>query len=455
MGKADQLTGRTGTRPAVTGGKVPGVVAPASVKELREVVRPESGHPKPLRPMGANSSCTSCNVAVGGTVIDTTRLKHIAPIDGDTITVDAGVTLRELVDALDERGMEISGSLDLMNRTVGGAVASGCFGPAFDGRTAYIASQAVSMRVVTPDGALLDIDETQGNLLSAMRISFGALGVIANVTFRVRPRQQFVLKQRKMDIVTFGRAARTLAQQPVGLKFFYLPFKDSLYTELRRAQVEQTGKVRSLPWKLKEMGETTVLPSICSKLGRIVPLSGLRYSLVDGLHEMSQVLFTNTLTEGGTSAVEHPAQSSGKYVGPPLEYSTWCFPVEEIGMLLQGYRAFASEYYARHRFRCDMPAVGFRLPADQSALLSPSFERPMFALRFVSSPHPAWEDFVMDLAELAQNWGGVPVLNQTRCAEPGHVIATLGTRLEFFRKIRRRMDPDGRFLNPFLAQYLA
>jgi FAD/FMN-containing dehydrogenase len=102
-----------------------------------------------------------------------------------------------------------------------------------------------------------------------------------------------------------------------------------------------------------------------------------------------------------------------------------------------------------------MPVVGFRLPTDRSALLSPCFDRPVFALRFVSSPHPMWEDFVMELADFAQKWGGAPLLNQSRSAEPEATSIALGSRLDFFRKIRRRMDPDGRLLNPFLSQYLA
>lgn len=432
----------------------PGVIAPGSLKELQTILDPRSGYPTPIRPMGANSSCTACTAAVGGTVVDMTRMRHIDDVVDGTVNCDAGVTLRELADRLDEQGLELAGALDLVNRTVGGAVASGSFGPSHDGQTAFLASQAIGITVVLADGRVMEVDGRKENLLNAMRISFGTLGIIARVRFKTRPKQQFVLKQRRMDIQTFGRAARVLANQPIGVKFFYLPFKEAVFAELRRAE-EGERKVRKLPWKLKELGETTVLPSICNKLGRVVPIPSLRYSLVDGLHGMTQSFLTSTLTAGGFNAVEFQDQGSGKFAGPPLEYSTWCFPAEETGMVLAAYKSFATDYYARHKFRCDMPVVGFRLPVDRSALLSPCFERPAFAMRFVSSPHPMWEDFVLELAEFAQNWGGAPLLNQSRSAEPAHVSVALGSRLEFFKTIRRRMDPDGRLLNPFLSQYLA
>jgi hypothetical protein len=100
-----------------------------------------------------------------------------------------------------------------------------------------------------------------------------------------------------------------------------------------------------------------------------------------------------------------------------------------------------------------MPAVGFRLCRDQSALLSPSFDEPMFALRAMSTQTRGWEDFVIDLAEFAQHWGGLPFFNQTRSVPGEYAGEVFGSRLDFFRRIRRRIDPENRFMNPFLSQY--
>ncbi|MEM8546568.1 MAG: FAD-binding oxidoreductase [Pseudomonadota bacterium] len=429
------------------------LVAPKSLEQLQAALQPAANMPTPIRPMGANSTSTQCTSAVGGTVIDMKTLNRITDISEETVTCEAGVTLRELADCLADKGMELSGALDLVNRTVGGAVASGCFGPTHDGASAIIASQVVRLRVVTADGRLMTVDGNSGNLLQVMRCSFGALGVIYDLTLKIRPIQPFVLKQRKMDIKTFGHAATTLTNQPIGLKCFFLPFKDTVYAELRRPQ-EPGKRVNGFSWKLKDMGETSVLPKICTSLSRIVPIAGLRYSLVDGLHDMGQSMLTNTLTETGHYAAEFRSQGTGSYKAPPLEYTTWCFPCDNIGMLLTAYQAFAKDYYAVNKYRCDMPVVGMRLPRDDSALLSPSHEAPMFALRFVSSPDPQWEDFAMDLAEFAERWGAVPLLNQSRCAEPSSTTAAFGTRLDFFRKIRRTLDPESRLLNPFLSQYL-
>jgi len=100
-----------------------------------------------------------------------------------------------------------------------------------------------------------------------------------------------------------------------------------------------------------------------------------------------------------------------------------------------------------------MPAVGYRVARDNSALLSPSFDEPLIALQTTSTQRRGWDDFVLDLSEFAENWGGTPIFNQTVAARPAYVSQTYSGRMEFFRKIRRQLDPDGRFLNPFLARY--
>jgi FAD/FMN-containing dehydrogenase len=430
---------------------VPGIVRPNSLRQLQTVLNPDSHYPTPIRPMGANSSSTRCNSADGGTVIDMTGLKSISVVRDGAVTVEAGVTLQALAKHLALRGLEIPGCVDLVRRTVGGAVAGGSLGATHDGGPASPFSHVVAMSIVKPDGTLKHVTREQPHLLNAYRLSFGVLGVIYDVTFRVRPIARFVVKQSKMDVEKFSRVANALANQKVGLKFFYLPFKSTVYAQLRRTPTDDTP-VRSLPWMIKDVGESAIIPALCDKLNRIVSIASVRYGLADGLHGIGHAVLSNSLTGSGSSVAEHQAADS-RFDPPTLEYSTWCFPAGQIGEVLAAYRAFATEYYRKHRYRCDMPVVGYRLPMNRAALLASNFDGQMFALRFVSSPQPLWEDFTMDLAAFASEWGGVPIFSQTRAAEQRQAELAFGSRLEFFRKFRRRLDRDGRLLNPYLTQY--
>jgi UDP-N-acetylenolpyruvoylglucosamine reductase len=430
----------------------PAVVHPTTFGDIQKYLNPSSNYLAPFRPMGAGSSSTDCNAATGGTVIDMTGLDQIINIDAysDTVTVQAGVRLHQLVDALAENGLELAGNFDLMNRTIGGAVASGCIGPSMKDDGAFFAAQVISMKVVTPSGRFLEIKKK--NTLNAFRLSYGMLGIICVVTLRVRPIKPFAASHRRCTLNQFNELANKLATGRIGLKFYLLPFRNRVYLDVRRYRPE-TQSAHAIPWKIKDWGESTVLPNVFKSLGRIVPIPGVRYRLIDGISAATQGLVNNRFVSSGNNASTQSLRVNGSHHTNPLQYSTWCFPATDFSIVAKAYQSFCLETYRKTRFRCDMPTVGFLLAHDRSALLSPTFDEPMFALRAVSTVSDAWEDFVIDFAEFAQHWGGSPFFNQTRSMEQGYARQVFGSRIDFFKKTRRQLDPANRMMNPFLSQY--
>jgi FAD/FMN-containing dehydrogenase len=432
----------------------PTVVYPTTFRDLRNYLDPSSNYLAPFRPRGAGSSSTDCSVATAGTVIDMTSMDQIVKIDAysDTVTVQAGVRLHQLVDALAEQGLELAGNFDLMNRTVGGAVASGCIGPSMKGAGAFFATQVLSMKVITPSGRFMDLSQQNKNILNAFRLSYGMLGIICLVTLKVRPIRAFTAKHRRCTIRQFAAIAGKLSKAHVGLKFYLLPFRNRVYLDLRTVSPEARS-THSIPWKIKDWGESTVLPNVFKSLSHIVPISGVRYRLIDTISEATQGLVNNRLVSSGDNAATQSLRVIGSKKAGKLQYSTWCFPASDFGIVARAYQEFCRDNYGKTGFRCDMPTVGFLLGRDRSALLSPTFDEAMFAIRAVSALRKGWEDFVIDFAEFAQHWGGSPFLNQTRSMEPDYARQAFGSRLDFFKKIRRQLDPANRMMNPFLSQY--
>lgn len=423
---------------------------PKHLTELVRILDHESPHMPPFRPSGAGSAATDCNTSSVGTVIDMTAFDGISDIDAykGQITVQAGARLSAVSDALAVHGMELEGSHDLMNRTVGGAVAGGCIGPSLGDDAALFASQVIGMKVVTPGGKLLDIQGSQKNLLNVFRLSYGMLGVIYEVTLRARPITGFSATHRRCSIEQFSNAVEKLADTSIGLKFFMLPFLDRVYLDLRRFDASARATAR-MPWKVKDWGESTVLPSLFKSLNRIIPVSGVRYRMIDEVSRITQGIVSSRLVSSGSISTAQ----SGAGAGPRLNYSTWFFPAAEFPLVVPAYRDLCLTVRKDSGFRCDMPTVGYRLPQDGSALLSPSHDGPMFALRAVSTQTRGWDDFAIDLGDFARKWGGTPLFNQTRELSPAHAGEIFGNRLEYFRRARRRIDPDNRMMNPFLSQY--
>jgi len=431
----------------------PTITRPANIKELMDILKPSSRFKGPFRPMGANSASTDCNASSTGTVIDMTGFDKILNIDAynDTVTVQSGIRIGTLADALAKEGLELSGSHDLMNRTVGGAIAGGCIGATIDDDGAFFAAQVIAMKIVTPGGKKVKVVNDNRKLLHAFRLSYGMLGIICEATLNVRPIRSFVATHRRCNIDQFASAAESLSKTSIGVKFYLMPFQDRVYLDLRRYSPEARAS-RKIPWKLKDWGESTVLPHIFKSITRIVPISGVRYRIIDQISKATQGIVNNRLVTSGSNSTT-PSHKAGRDNSQPLQYSTWIFPAADFAVVVQSYRDFCKRVQRESGFRCDMPTVGFRLSKDQSAILSPSFDEPMFALRAVSTQTKGWEDFTIDFAEFAEHWGGYAFFNQSRSLTINHAGSAFGKRLAYFRNIRRQLDPDDRMMNPFLSQY--
>ena len=440
-------TGRFVRRPATTR-----TLRPASLTDLMRCFDPASRVATPIRIRGAGTAATDCNNSPSGTLIDMTGLDRIVRVDAHnrTVTAEAGVRLGALVAALADEGLELVGNHDQMERTLGGAIASPCIGAGIGGQAAYLSTQLVSLKLVTPRGQLMSVTHKQRHLLNAMRLCYGLLGAIYEVTLRVRPIATFSARHRSMDIDCFADVANRLARADVGQKFYILPYRDRVYLDLRRYE-RSANNASDAGWKIKDFGESTVLPHVFKSLNRVLPIPAVRYRLMDGISTATHGLVNTRLVAAGNNATATGPRRRRKPRN--LRQSTWCFPASDFSVVVKAYREFCNATLAASGFRTDMPAVGFRLGKDTTALLSPSFDEPLVALQTMTTNDKGWEDFVIDLAQFAENWGGVPLFNLSRAMRAEYTRQIYGDRLEFFRKIRRQLDPEGRLLNPFLAQY--
>jgi FAD/FMN-containing dehydrogenase len=451
-GNATQLWRSGRYRSPVSQGPV--TIRPARVVDIENALGSDSHYSAPFRPVGANSSATGCTSSSSGTLVDMTALNEIRSIDpiSQTVIVQPGVRIGDLTRELADYGLELGGGHDLMSRTVGGAVAGGCIGPTFGEDGAFFSSQVESMRLITPTGKSIEIRSDQKNLLHAFRLSFGLLGIIYEIKLRVRPIRTFSVTHRRCTFDQFGAVAEKLATVDVGLKFFLMPFRDRVYLDIRRVSTGTTGTHR-IPWRVKDWGESTVLPNVVKSISRVVPASGVRYRMIDELSKLTQGIVNNRLVNSGSNSTALSSSCKENDGARKLYYSTWFFPAADFAIVVQAYRDFCLRVQSNSKFRCDMPTVGFRLGRDASALLSPAFDEPMIALRAISTQEKGWEDFAIDFGDFARHWGGSPLFNQTREIPADYPGQVFGSRHNFFRKIRRQFDPENRMMNPFLSQY--
>jgi hypothetical protein len=371
----------------------------------------------------------------------------------DTVTVQAGIRLRDLSEYLAEEGKELLCGCENPNRTVGGVISSGTLGGGMAGSAAQLASSVAQVTLINGLGRRVDVTQKLPDLLVLTRMSYGLFGVIYSVKLRTRPIQSYTARTSKTDIDELANLIPTLMQVKGAVKASLMPFRDRAYIELRYS--DQSSRVSvSIPWKLRDWATNNVLPSVVKSVKKVVPLANLQNPLIDGFTEATHVLFGSTMVAASSS---NAADQTGRFKVSELQDNhmcVWYFPVEEVPPMLKEFKEFSTKHHRENRYRCDQPAELLRIDRDQHALLSPSFESPVFAMHLRSTNKEGWEDYLLDFAEFAERFKGIPSFNQTRAVKPGYASRIYGERLKRFCDIRRRLDPNDRLLNQFFAENL-
>ena len=82
------------------GGHAAGIEVPRHTSEIPAIVR----HATAILPIGAQSSLTGGATPMGETLLSTEKLTHILDVSSTSITVEAGVTITAIQEALDAHG---------------------------------------------------------------------------------------------------------------------------------------------------------------------------------------------------------------------------------------------------------------------------------------------------------------------------------------------------------------
>jgi L-gulonolactone oxidase len=172
---------------------VPDVIAaPGSVDEVAELVRSAGDAGRTVRVAGAGHSFTDA-VLTDGTLLRLGRMDRILQVDRGRglVRVEAGATLNALSSALHPLGLAFPNLGDIDVQTIAGATATATHGTG--ARLQNISAALHSVELVTADGSRVELDErSDPDGWRAARVNVGALGVVTAVTLALVP--AFVLE---------------------------------------------------------------------------------------------------------------------------------------------------------------------------------------------------------------------------------------------------------------------
>ena len=426
-----------------------------SVDDIIRIVKDKDRYPSPVRVKGSHHSTTRCVVAEGGTVIDTTRMNTILNIDkgAKRITMHPGVLAIDAARELEKHGLQFYVNCEIGNMTVGsgacGATKDASYYTDAEGwEYGQVAAYVVGMKAVQANGEILEVSEQDGGLMEVMRSSYGMLGVIYEVTYKVKEIKPMAVEHVRYHVDEFADRLEELISGNRSMMLYLFPFLDAVVVEYR---YDGSGPIQShsWQWRLRNWMWKTVAPTFGKIVAVTIPFRSIRSGIYNATNRFTQWIFTNVLRGRNTS----PADQIIRYpeIGGfgAYTFSIWAFPREEYAVTIRAYFKFCKEYYKDNGYRCNLLNVGYSIAQDKKSLISYTRQGPALTLDPVSSGTTGWNGFIVAYNEFCIQHNGTPLLNQTPGITPLQAKAAFGPEIETFLDYRRKYDPEDRFYNEF------
>src|SRR4051794_14253029 len=384
-----------------------------------------------VRVAGAGHSFSG-GVPTDGTLLSLERMDRVLDVDraGRLVRAQAGIGLRRLVREFHRHGLALPNLGDVDAQSLGGALATGTHGTGV--RLGNLSSAVTALELVLADGSERVVDA--GDELAAARVGLGALGVVVAVTLRCVPafRLHAVDEPRPLEAVLDELDAHVEGNDHFEL--FTFPHSPLALTRTNnRTDAPASPRHPRREW-LQDVALDNHGFGLVNRLARRAPRA---------------IPTLNRFAGRSASRRERVAESFEVFASPRLvrfEEMEYALPRARAADAVRACR----EILARH-------AVSFpielRFSAGDGALLSPAHARETaYVAVHVFEGMPFGAPF-REVEAVLRGWGGRPHWGK-RSFLGAEELAPRYPRWGDFAAVRERLDPGGRFVNPWIARTL-
>jgi FAD binding domain len=433
----------------------PAVVADAtSVDDLIAILRDASKYPSPVRVVGSNHSTTECGVADSGTLVRM-KMNRILNIGADTLTVEAGALHLELTKELEKHNLQFYVNTEIGSLSAGSAACAGTKDASFPGEFGQVGSYITGVKMLLADLTLLEVTEdTQPDLMQFVRSSYGLLGILYQVTYRIKPLTPMHVHHKTFELEEFTKALPDLKQLGYSMMYYMFPFDNKITVEFRKYNPAATGDPNRCAWALRNHIWGTSGPKLGHDVEQNVSDPLVRYGIIDAFNAGWRMQLENIVvgdyTIPGDQIIQYPPISNdSRYT-----FSLFAFPENDYPVVITDFFKFCKDYYAQRGYRSNLLYVGYRIAEDQKSLFSYSTAGNVMTIDPVSTANPGWDDFILAYNQFCSDRNGMPLLNQTPSLSPSIVQKAYRDKLAKFESIRKQYDPADRMLNGYFRALL-
>jgi len=417
------------------------VCAPASIRsptteaELVHLVVDAANAGQRVKCVGAGHSFTSI-ACTDGVMVDLRGYRRVLAHDPEarTVTVEAGISLSQLCDELDQRGLALENMGDIAYQSIAGASATATHGTGW--HFGNISSRIVGMRLIAGDGSVVEATAAENpEILAAARVGLGALGIVSTVTLQAVPAFRLHAIEEPMRVDEVLRDFDGFMSSADHVEFYWVPHTGWALTKRNRRTDEQVAP----RGRVKEVVEELLVPNVAfgalCRVGRRKP---------SWIPRMAKIL-------PSAGRVEYTDRSDKVFTSPrkvkfyEMEYA---IPRDAIPEALNRVRALVDEAGIQLSF-----PVEVRVVAPDDIPLSTAFGRATGYIAvhvYQGTPYDAYfqgVERIMDGYDGRPHWGKMHFQHHA-------VLSARYPRWDEFQAARRRLDPEGRFTNQYLERVL-
>lgn len=414
------------------------VERPRSPEGVQRAVIAAVKHGLSVKAVGAGHSFTGIAVAPG-VLLELDDLQGLVSADAASgrVTLLAGTRLHRIPGLLAPYGLAMENLGDIDRQSIAGAISTGTHGTGaqFGG----LATQVVGITLVTAAGEFLRIDdEHESELLPAVALGLGALGIIVEVTLQCVP--AFVMhaidEPAPLDDVLATLDERVAASDH--FEFYWFPHTEVALTK-RQTRLPESTVRKPLPvvgrWIDETLLSNGVYRVVCAA-GQVVPAMTPPFS---------RLAVTLTGDREYTELSHRVLIQSRTVRFREMEYA---LPAENVVPAFQAVRALI----AQRGWRIEFP-IEVRFAAEDDRWLSTAHGRSSAYI----AVHRYWRadptEYFNAVEEIMLEFGGRPHWGKLHTLTHD-TLRERYPRFDDFVALRDRWDPERRFTNRYLERVL-
>ena len=246
---------------------------PESIEDVEKIVKECQARGQTVRPLGSSLSPNGVALNKDG-MISMANLDKVLEIDtkNNTITVEAGIPVREVVEALRPYNLTLPNLASIAEQQMGGFTQIGAHGTGK--RIAPVDQYVTKLKMVTPGKGTIELTrEKDGRLFELARLAIGCLGVVVEITMECIPAHKLIEHTYVLTREEVAANKTKLLEDHKHTRFMWIPYTDAVIVVTNdeydpATQSEPSSMSAAANGEERKKPLTNLLKALCEENGK-------------------------------------------------------------------------------------------------------------------------------------------------------------------------------------------